>query len=67
MAQIKEYWHNNIDGAWIDVDARRIDVIDPGTGQRLAQHAMADAGDLDRAVLSALAMHFWCLSRSAPR
>ena len=57
MREIKQYWQNYIDGAWVDGGAGRIDVINPGTGAVLAQHALADAADVDRAVQAARRVH----------
>ncbi|MFY0622644.1 MAG: aldehyde dehydrogenase family protein [Pelagimonas sp.] len=57
MSQIKPYWQNYIDGAWVDGGAGRIDVINPGTGEKLTEHALADAGDVDRAVMAARRVH----------
>jgi len=54
---MKDYWQNYIDGAWVDGGAGQIDVENPGTGDVLAKHALADAADVDRAVQSAAAMH----------
>ncbi|WP_108814327.1 aldehyde dehydrogenase family protein [Loktanella sp. Alg231-35] len=57
MAQIKPYWQNYIDGVWVDGGAGRIDVTDPATGEKLAEHALADAADVDRAVQAARRVH----------
>ena len=54
---MKTYWQNYIDGAWLDGGAGRIDVINPGTGEKLAEQALADAGDVDRAVMAAQRVH----------
>ncbi|MGR3491047.1 MAG: aldehyde dehydrogenase family protein [Shimia sp.] len=54
---MKAYWQNYIDGAWVDGGAGRIDVINPGTGEKLAEQALADAGDVDRAVMAAQRVH----------
>ena len=54
---MKPYWQNYIDGAWVDGGAGRIDVIDPGTGEKLAEHALADAADVDYAVQAARRVH----------
>jgi aldehyde dehydrogenase (NAD+) len=54
---MKTYWQNYIDGAWVDGGAGRIDVINPGTGEKLAEQALADAGDVDRAVIAAQRVH----------
>jgi aldehyde dehydrogenase (NAD+) len=57
MSSVKPYWQNYIDGAFVDGGAGRIDVIDPGTGGKLAEHALADAADVDRAVRAARRVH----------
>ncbi|WP_259914640.1 aldehyde dehydrogenase family protein [Jannaschia sp. M317] len=54
---IKGFWKNYIDGAWVDGGAGRIDVFDPGTGEKLAEQALADAGDVDCAVKAAQRVH----------
>lgn len=54
---MKTYWQNYIDGSWVDGGAGRIDVINPGTGEKLAEHALADAGDVDCAVMAARRVH----------
>lgn len=54
---MKTYWQNYIDGDWVDGGSGRIDVINPGTGEILAQHALADAADIDRAVMAARRVH----------
>ncbi|MEM6312029.1 MAG: aldehyde dehydrogenase family protein [Pseudomonadota bacterium] len=54
---MKTFWQNYIDGAWVDGGAGRIDVINPGTGEKLAEHALADAADIDRAVMAASRVH----------
>jgi aldehyde dehydrogenase (NAD+) len=51
------YWQNYVDGAWVDGGAGRIDVTDPATGERIAEHALADAADVDRAVQAARRVH----------
>lgn len=57
MVQIKAYWQNYINGAWVDGGAGRIEVENPATGAVLAEHALADAADVDRAVRAARDMH----------
>ncbi|MCT4608972.1 MAG: aldehyde dehydrogenase family protein [Pelagimonas sp.] len=54
---MKSYWQNYIDGAWVDGGAGRIDVVNPATGEKLAEHALADAADVDRAVQAARRVH----------
>ncbi|WP_375282207.1 aldehyde dehydrogenase family protein [Pseudooctadecabacter sp.] len=54
---MKTYWQNYIDGVWVDGGAGRIDVINPGTGDKLAEQALADAADVDRAVMAAQRVH----------
>ena len=57
MRDVKAYWQNYIDGTWVDGGAGKIDVINPGTGEKLAQQALADAADVDRAVQAAKRVH----------
>jgi aldehyde dehydrogenase (NAD+) len=57
MPDVKPYWQNCIDGAWVDGGAGRIEVIDPATGERIAEHALADVADMDRAVQAARRVH----------
>ncbi len=57
MHDVKPYWQNYVDGTWIDGGAGRIDVFNPGTGKKLAEQALADAGDVDRAVMAARRVH----------
>ncbi|MEM8794499.1 MAG: aldehyde dehydrogenase family protein [Pseudomonadota bacterium] len=54
---VQDYWRNYIDGSWVDGGAGRIDVINPGTSEKLAEHALADARDVDRAVHAAKRVH----------
>ncbi|MEL7097535.1 MAG: aldehyde dehydrogenase family protein [Pseudomonadota bacterium] len=53
---MQDHWLNYINGTWTD-GADRITVENPGTGEPLATHALADASDVDRAVQSAKACH----------
>ncbi len=55
---MKSYWQNFVDGAWVDGGGGRIDVFNPGSGEKLAEHALADAADVDRAVKAAQRVHF---------
>ncbi|MEM9127587.1 MAG: aldehyde dehydrogenase family protein, partial [Pseudomonadota bacterium] len=57
MQDIRPYWQNYIDGNWVDGGAGRIDVTNPGTGEKLAEHALADGADVDRAVRAAKRVH----------
>ncbi|MEO0636323.1 MAG: aldehyde dehydrogenase family protein [Pseudomonadota bacterium] len=57
MPDIKDYWQNYIDGQWVDGGAGRLDVINPATGQKLAEHACADGADVDKAVQAAQRVH----------
>jgi len=57
MAEVKPYWQNYIDGQWVDGGAGRIDITNPATGEKLAEHALADAADVDRAVQAAKRVH----------
>jgi len=57
MTQIKSHWQNYIDGAWVGGGAGTIDVHDPATGALLATAALADAADVERAVMAARRVH----------
>lgn len=57
MPEIKSYWQNYINGAWVDGGAGRLAVDDPATGVALAEQALADQGDVNRAVEAARACH----------
>jgi len=51
---IKKYWQNYIDGAWVDgQNGGRIPLENPATGEALAEIAEATAGDVDQAVAAA--------------
>ncbi len=54
---MQDYWQNYIDGAFVDGGAGRIDVLDPATSEVLAQQALANAADVDRAVQAAKRVH----------
>lgn len=54
---MQTYWQNFIDGDWSDGGAGRADVVNPATGAILAEQAMADAADVDRAVQAARRVH----------
>ncbi len=56
-ADIKPYWQNYIDGAFVDGGAGRIAVDDPATGEQIAEQALAAAADVDRAVRAARQCH----------
>ena len=57
ISDIPSYWQNYIDGEWCDGGAGRLDILNPGTGEKLAQQAMAGATDVDRAVQAARRVH----------
>ncbi len=50
---MKSYWQNYIDGEFVDGAAGRLAVEDPATGEQIAEQALADAADVDRAVQAA--------------
>ncbi|WP_343079155.1 aldehyde dehydrogenase family protein [Ostreiculturibacter nitratireducens] len=54
---VQDYWQNYVDGEWVDGGAGRIGVVDPATGEKLAEQALADAADVDRAVSVARRVH----------
>ena len=53
----KDYWQNYVDGNWVDGGAGRLTVENPGTGDPLAEIALANIADIDQAVRAALACH----------
>ena len=57
MVEVKPYWRNYIDGDWVDGGAGRVDIINPGSGEKLAEQALADEADVDRAVQAARRVH----------
>lgn len=57
MTTLPPYWRNAIDGDWVDGGAGRLDVLDPATGEKIAEQALADAADVDRAVAAARRVH----------
>lgn len=54
---VKPYWQNYIDGEFVDGGAGRLVVDDPGTGEKLAEQAIASVPDVDRAVQAARRVH----------
>lgn len=56
MSDIPAYWHNFINGDDCEGGAGHIEVLDPATGERVADQALADESDVDRAVLAAGAL-----------
>ena len=58
MAGLKQdYYQNYVDSNWVDGGAGTLAVKNPGNGEPLAEIALADAADIDRAVKAALACH----------
>ncbi len=57
MADVNPYWQNYIDDAWIDGGAGRIEVTDPATSEKLAEHALAYVADVNRTVQAARRVH----------
>ena len=55
--EIKPYWQNYIDGKFVDGGAGKLVVDNPGTGEKLAEQAIADANDVDHAVQAASRVH----------
>ena len=52
--QIKEHWQNYIDGEWVDGSTgQTIPIINPATGEQVAEIARATPDDVDRAVAAA--------------
>lgn len=57
MAALKSKWQNYIDGKWVDGGAGWLAVENPATGEKIADQALADAADVDRAVQAAKRVH----------
>ena len=55
--EIAPYWRNYIGGAWAEGGAGRLTIEDPATGGPLAEQALADAADVERAVAAARRCH----------
>lgn len=54
--KIRPYWKNFIGGEWVDgSDNQRIDIINPGNGQKICEVARGTADDIDAAVAAARA------------
>ena len=53
----QDYWQNYVDGNWVDGGAGRLTVENPGIGEPLAEIALVNAADIDRAAKAALACH----------
>lgn len=53
----QDYWQSYVNGDWIDGGGGRLQIENPGTGEKLAEVALADAGDINRAVAAAAACH----------
>jgi len=51
------YYKNYINGRFTDGSAGKIDVVNPATGDIIAEHALADAADVDQAVAAARYLH----------
>ena len=43
----QDYWQNYVDGNWVDGGADRLTVENPGTGESLAEIALANATDVE--------------------
>ena len=54
---MKDYWQNYIGGKWVDGGSGRLTVDNPATGEKLAEQALANASDVNKAVEAAQAVH----------
>ena len=45
---MKDYWQNYINGKFVDGGAGKIQVDNPGSGEKLAYQAIADNNDVDK-------------------
>ena len=50
---IKPFWQNFINGRYVDGGAGRLAVTNPADGSLMAEIALANAADIDRAVAAA--------------
>ncbi|MEM9107197.1 MAG: aldehyde dehydrogenase family protein [Pseudomonadota bacterium] len=57
MLEIRSDWQNYINGRFVDGGAGWLAVDDPATGEVIAEQALANAADVDRAVQAAKACH----------
>lgn len=57
---MQEYWQNYINGEFVDGGAGIIQIDNPGTGKKLADHALADEKDVDKAISSAKQVNESC-------
>lgn len=57
QVQTQDYWQNYVNGKWVDGGSGRLPIDYPGTGERVAEIALADAADIDRAVGAASVCH----------
>jgi len=55
--EIVRYYQNYINGRFTDGSAGKIDVVNPATGNIIAEHALAGAHDVDKAVAAARHLH----------
>jgi aldehyde dehydrogenase (NAD+) len=55
--EIVRYYQNYINGRFTDGGAGRIDVVNPANGNIIAEHALADTRDVDKAVAAARHLH----------
>jgi aldehyde dehydrogenase (NAD+) len=54
--KIRPYWKNFIGGEWVDgSDQQRIDITNPGSGEKICEVARGTAEDIDKAVAAARA------------
>ena len=52
--RVRDYWRNFVDGEWVDAaDGGRLPVLDPATGETIAEVARGGVADIDRAVAAA--------------
>ncbi len=55
--EVKTIWQNFVDGEFVDGSADGIDVLNPATGEKLAEQACASVDDIDMAVQAAARCH----------
>ena len=50
QVQTQDYWQNYVNGKWVDGSSGRLPVDNPGTGELVAEIALANAADIDLVV-----------------
>ena len=57
MTEVASYWQDHVDDKWVSGAASRLWVDNPGSGEWIAEVAMAGTTDVERAVQAAKHHH----------